>query len=127
MGLWRTSPTPGVVARNLRKYLLLPTKRPFSTGEKSVLYSWFGQGFLTVPVLCDRRSPSPRQSARHLETTVGRREGSEDPRRTKQTPNKSSRDQRTVKTNFGACQPAPLAHVCLAFAEVDFLGLPSPP
>jgi hypothetical protein len=37
--------------------------------------SWFGQALLTSPdppTLCDRRSPSPRPAARHLETLAER-------------------------------------------------------
>src|SRR5208282_6055112 len=75
------------------------------------LEGWFGRGSPDPPVLCDRRSPSPRPAARHLEThgrpnggvrrpspneTAERRgretlaernaewRGSEEPRRTKQ-------------------------------------------
>src|SRR5208282_1042930 len=32
------------------------------------LEGWFGRGSPDPPVLCDRRSPSPRPAARHLET-----------------------------------------------------------
>ncbi len=44
---------------------------------------------------------------RHWRPTVGRTAGSEDPRRTKQIRNESSRDQSAVKTNLAAC-PRPL-------------------
>jgi hypothetical protein len=49
--------------------LLLPTKRPFSRGGKLVLFKLIRAVVSWPAVHCDSRSPSPRPSARHLETS----------------------------------------------------------
>jgi hypothetical protein len=63
--------------------------RPSSTGERLVLYKLVRVVVSWPAVLCDRGSPSPRPSVRHLETCppVSRTAGSGDPRRTKQLAN----------------------------------------
>src|SRR5271157_4201984 len=81
----------------------LPHARPVPVKSWSWT-SWFGQWSPDPPGLCDRGSPSPRPSARHLETYGRPNGGVRRPRRTKQIRNESSRDQRAVKTNFAACQ-----------------------
>jgi|GEM_PF-6334853 len=78
-------------------YFSLPYARPVPVKSWSWT-SWFGQWSPDPPVLCGRGSPSPRPSARHLETygrpnggvrrpspneNAGRTAGSGDPRRTR--------------------------------------------
>jgi hypothetical protein len=45
----------------------VPLRLPCAAGTR-YLEGWFGQVSPDPPVLCDRRSPSPRPAARHLET-----------------------------------------------------------
>src|SRR5271157_2848267 len=66
-GVWRASPTEGVVARR-EVNVYFSTARPSSTGESWFCTSLFGEWSPDPTVLCERRSPSPRPSARHLET-----------------------------------------------------------
>jgi hypothetical protein len=73
------SPTPrelAVADGSVRKYRL---------GSWSSWGSWFGQWSSDPPVLCDRSSPSPRPSTRHVETCppVSRTAGSGEPHRMK--------------------------------------------
>src|SRR5208282_234607 len=105
-------------------YFSLPYARPVPVKSWSWT-SWFGQWSPDPPVLCGRGSPSPRPSARHLETygrpnggvrrpspneNAGRTAGSGDPRRTRTPAERRGLEtlaERERRPNGGVWRPSP--------------------